>query len=76
MSWHNSGFNVHLSDVLYPVDLEDREKAARYLVRAPTSLSKMTYLPDERKVIYGNPGGEKRVYEALDFLAPLSSILW
>ena len=73
MSWHNSGFNVHFSDILYPQDLKNREKAARYLVRAPISLSKMTYDWNEGKVIYGNPGGEKRVYEALDFLALVSS---
>ncbi|MDQ7826882.1 MAG: transposase [Candidatus Eremiobacteraeota bacterium] len=73
MSWHNSGFNVHFSDVLYPDDRENREKAARYLVRAPISLSKMSYKRDEGKVVYGNQGGEKRVFEALDFLALVSS---
>jgi hypothetical protein len=36
-------------------------------------LSKMTYDWNEGKVIYGNPGGEKRVYEAMDFLALVSS---
>jgi hypothetical protein len=33
----------------------------------------MTYKRDEGKVVYGNPGREKRVFEAMDFLALLAS---
>lgn len=73
MSWHHSGFNVHFGDVLGPEDKEGREKAARYLVKPPISIGKMTYIPEEGKVIYGNPNGKKIEYDALDFLALAAS---
>ena len=48
-----------------------RERAAPYLVRSCVSLEKMTYLPQEGKVLYGD-SVNIRLYEALDFLALLS----
>lgn len=34
---------------------------------------KMKYLPEEGKVIYGKPKGEKKVFDAMDFLAHATS---
>jgi len=73
MSWHHTGFNVHIADVISSTDMPSRERAGSYLVRSPVSLEKMRYLPEEGKVIYGNFTGEKKSYDALDFLALLSS---
>ena len=46
--------------------------AGRYLVRASVSLEKMTYVPQEGKVVYGD-SVDTKAYAALDFLALLST---
>ena len=33
----------------------------------------MTYLPEKGKVIYGDLNGERKIYDALDFLALFAS---
>jgi len=71
MSWTYSGFNDHVGEVISPDDTHARERAARYLVRSCVSLEKMTYIPHEGKIYYGDPG-DRKVYDALDFLATLS----
>jgi hypothetical protein len=73
-SWTNSGFNVHTGDEMGPGERKARERAARYLVRASVSLEKMTYVPQQGKVVYGNSGNsvDTKTYDALDFLALLS----
>jgi len=70
-SWTHSGFNVHVGDVIVPDNREARERAARYLVKSCVSLEKMTYVPQEGKVQYGD-ARDMKVYDALDFLALLS----
>jgi hypothetical protein len=60
------------------------EKLARYILRASFSQERVTYLPEESKVIYeskacsrrrsGNGQGEK-VFDALEWLAAMSSHL-
>ncbi len=70
-SWTYSGFNVHCGEVIPPEDITARERAARYLVRSCVSLEKMTYLPREGKILYGDASDTKS-YEPLDFLALLS----
>lgn len=73
MSWNHSGFNVHIDSVISPDNREGGERAARYSVRPPISLEKMQYFPDEEKVIYDKPGGEKKTFDAIDFLIPATS---
>ena len=53
-----------------PDDREARERAARYLVRSCVSLEKMTYVPQEGKIYYGD-ASDTKVYDALEFLALL-----
>ena len=58
------------------------ENLAHYIIRASFSQERMTYLPEESKVIYepkacprrrpGNSQGEK-VFDALEWLAAMSS---
>jgi hypothetical protein len=75
MSWrHNSGFSVDDSVRFEPEDRKSMEKVARYLLRPPLSLERMTYSKGDDQVAYrrkgknGRPGGEER-FDALDFLA-------
>jgi hypothetical protein len=75
MSWrHNSGFSVDDSVRFEPEDKKSLEKVARYLLRPPLSLARMTYAKGDDEVLYerkikdGRPGQEERV-DALDFLA-------
>jgi len=75
MSWrHNSGFSVDDSVRFEPEDRKSMEKVARYLLRPPLSLERMTYSKGDDQVGYrrkgkdGRPGDEERV-DALEFLA-------
>jgi len=64
---------VHFGKVINPEDIEARQKAARYLIRSPISLEKMTYKAADGKVLYGNPTGKKQEFDAMDFLALVAS---
>lgn len=74
MSWrHNSGFSVDDSVRFEPEDKRALEKVARYLLRPPLSLERMTYAKGDDEVVYqrkakdGRPGEEERI-DALGFL--------
>jgi hypothetical protein len=71
LAWHHSGFNVHIGERVQPEEKARREHLARYLVRAPLALDKLTYLPEEGKVIYG-PRNDRKLLHPLDFLAELT----
>lgn len=50
------------------------EKLARYIIRASFSRERMTYLPEESKVVYGSKDGkDEKVFDALEWLAIMSS---
>ena len=50
------------------------ENSARYVVRASFFQERMTYLPEESKVIYQSKDGkEDRVFNALEWLAVMCS---
>jgi hypothetical protein len=47
-------------------------KLAHYIIRASFSQERMTYLPEESKVVYGSEGGkEEKVLDALECLAAM-----
>src|SRR6266571_831879 len=46
LAWRHSGFSVHNGVRVPAGDIEGRKKLAQYMLRAPLSLEKMTYLPD------------------------------
>jgi hypothetical protein len=74
MSWRHSGFNVHCGHRIQPGDEEAMENLARYIVRASFSHERMSYLPDESKVVYQSKDGkEEKVFEALEWLAAMCS---
>jgi len=50
------------------------EKLARYIIRASFSQERITYLPEESKVIYQSKDAQKeKVFDALEWLAAMSS---
>ena len=52
LGWRHSGFSVHNGVRVRAGDAEGRKKLAQYMLRAPFSLEKMTYLPDAGMVMY------------------------
>ena len=48
------------------------EHLARYIIRVSFSQERMTYLPEDSKVIYESKDGKReRVFEALEWLATM-----
>jgi hypothetical protein len=73
-SWRHSGFQVYGGPRIQPAEEEATENLARYIIRASFSQERMTYLPEESKVIYESKDGkEEKVFDALDWLAAMTS---
>ena len=74
MSWRHSGFNVHCGPRIQPGDEKAMENLARYVVRASFSQERMTYIPEESRVLYRSKDGHKeKVFDALEWLAAMCS---
>ncbi|BBO89312.1 hypothetical protein DSCOOX_24920 [Desulfosarcina ovata subsp. ovata] len=78
MSWHHSGFHVHIGERIWPEDEKGLENLARYIIRACFSQERMVYIPVTEatdgvaKVIYTSKDGKTRkTFDALDWLAHL-----
>jgi len=66
-SWRHSGFQVFVGPRILPGEEEAMEKLARYIIRASFSQERMTYLPEESKVIYQSKDAQKeKVFDALE----------
>ena len=52
IKWRHSGFNVFCRPKIQPGDENAMENLARYIVRASFSQERMTYVPEEDKVVY------------------------
>ena len=70
MKWRHSGFNVFCGPRIQPGEEEAMENLARYIVRpgiirASFSQERMTYIPEESKVIYQSKDGkEEKIFDA------------
>jgi len=74
ISWCHSGFNVFCGPRIQPGDEEAIENLARYIIRASFSQERMTYIPEDSKVIYQcKDGKEEKVFDALEWLAAMCS---
>jgi hypothetical protein len=74
MTWRHSGFNVFCGPRIQPGEQESMENLARYIIRASFSQERMTYIPEESKVIYQSKDGkEEKVFDALEWLAAMCS---
>jgi hypothetical protein len=72
MSWQHSGFQVYRGQQICAQDTDALERLARYIVRSPIALSRMTYDREHAQVTYrGKTTKTSKVYPALDFLAQL-----
>ena len=78
MSWHHSGFHVHIGERIWAEDHQGLESLARYIIRACFSQERMVYIPvgestdGAAKVIYTSKDGRSRkTFDALDWLAHL-----
>jgi hypothetical protein len=73
-NWRHSGFNVFCGPRIRPGDAEATENLARYIIRASFSQERMTYFPDESKVIYKSKDNKKeKTFDALEWLAAMCS---
>ena len=73
-TWQHSGFNVYCSPPVEPWDDEGAERLAQYIVRAPFSQERMTYIPEQEspdgvaKVVYeGKTSMVDETFTALDW---------
>lgn len=68
MSCRHSGFNIFCGPRVQPGEEENMENLARYIIRASFSQERMTYIPEESKVIYQSKiGKEEKVFDALEW---------
>ena len=68
MKWRHSGFNVFCGPRIQPGDEEAMENLARYIIRASFSQERMSYFPDESKVVYKSKDGkEEQSFDALEW---------
>jgi hypothetical protein len=69
----HSGFHVFCGKRVLPKEETALENLARYIIRASFSQERITYLPEESKVIYESKDGKKeKVFDALEWLAAMS----
>ena len=74
LGWRHSGFNVLCGSRIQPGCEDAMENLARYIIRASFSQERMTYLPEESKVIYQSKDGkEEKIFDALEWLAAMCS---
>jgi hypothetical protein len=72
MGWRHSGFNVYCGPRIQPGEEEAMENLARYVVRVSFSQERMTYIPEESKVLYRSKDGKKEnMFDALEWLAAI-----
>jgi hypothetical protein len=69
LSWRHSGFNVHCGPRIQSGDEEAMENLARYVVRASFSQERMTYIPEESRVVYrSKDGNREKVFDSAGVL--------
>jgi hypothetical protein len=74
MTWRHSGFNVFSGPRIQPGEEEAIENLARYIIRASFSQERMTYIPEESRIIYQSKDGKnEKVFDALEWLAAMCS---
>ena len=73
LSWQNSGFSVHNSVTVGPSEPSGTERLARYLLRPPLSLERMSWGPDGdilyRRKAGSRSHGSQATFDPMDFLA-------
>ncbi|MFP4087221.1 MAG: transposase [Desulfobacteraceae bacterium] len=65
LNWRHSGFNVFCGSRIQPGDEKAMEHLARYTIRASFSQERMTYTPQESRVIYQSKDGKKEIIKKI-----------
>jgi len=66
-SWKHSGFQVYCGPRILPREKTAMENLARYIIRASFSQERMTYLPEEARMIYRSKDTRReKAFAALD----------
>ena len=74
MSWHHSGFNVHVCEPIAADGRNALESLAHYIIRCQFSQERMTYLENSGTVSYRSKDGyTAKSFTALDWLALIIS---
>ena len=74
MKWRHSGFNVFCGPRILPGEEKAMENLARYIVRASFSQERMTYVPEEAKVVYKSKDRkQEKIFDALEWIAAMCS---
>jgi len=74
MKWRHSGFNVFCGSRIQPGDEKAMENLAGYIIRASFSQERMTYIPEESKIIYQSKDRrEEKAFDALEWVAAMCS---
>jgi len=68
LSWRHTGFHIHNEGKVVANDTEGRGHLARYIIRPPVSLERLTYDREGQQVFY-KAKSETYTYQPLDFLA-------
>src|SRR3972149_9298015 len=71
LSWRHTGFHVHNEGRVVANDTEGRKRLARYLIRPPVSLERLTYDRENQQVLYQGKA-QTHTCQPLDFLAYVS----
>ncbi|MFO7915364.1 MAG: transposase [Candidatus Krumholzibacteriales bacterium] len=75
LSWRHSGFNIHISEAIQAGDKAALTRVARYMLRSPVVISRLSYDREGQKVKIkkrNTAGGDEIVLDVLDFIARLS----
>jgi hypothetical protein len=57
LSWRRSGFSVHNRVYAHPEDGRDFETLVRYMMRSPVSLTRLSFSPGGKELVYARKGG-------------------
>jgi hypothetical protein len=72
-----SGLIVYCDPRIQPGDEEAMSRQvgiARYIVRASFSQERMSYFPEDTKIVYrSKDGNEEKIFDAIEWLAPTKS---
>ena len=68
LSWRHTGFHIHNEGKVVANDTEGRERLARYIIRPPVSLERLTYDRQGQQVFYQGKD-QTSTYDPIDFLA-------
>jgi hypothetical protein len=71
LGWKHSGFNIHAEGKAVINDDQGRERLAKYMIRPPISMARLTY-DRENQVVYYRTDKETLSFDPVEFLARLS----